>query len=269
MSNQLIQQVEQYIEEHLEQPITVGSLAYQLHYSKSHLLHEFSAATKWRLYDYIKKRRLHEAAFLLIEGQRPIIEIALISGYQNQQSFTKAFKEIYKISPRQFRQQKKPFGLVQSSEQSVSWSGQYTIKEVTIKEFPAIISYMEHIQWAFPYYDEATFTKVVKQRVQAGNVLTAAADEGIIGLLIYDSHRQHLDGLSSLPVLWDESIEANLLERLLNTKKLDQVTTTTFRSKDKLDIGHRQRLIDLGFQPEIQLIEFGYPTEQMIYKKKH
>ena len=269
MSSQLIQQVEQYIEENLDQPITVDSLAYQLHYSKSHLLHEFSAATKWSMYDYIKKRRLHEAALLLIECKRPIIDIALSSGYQNQQSFTKAFKEIYKISPKQFRQQKKPFGLVQSPVQAVSWPVQHTIKEVTMEEFPAIISYMKHIQWAFPYYDEASFTEVVKKRVQSGNVLAAAANERIVGLLIYDSHQRHLDGLSSLPVLWDESIEAKLLAKLLETKKLEQVTTTTFRSKDKLDIGQRQRLIDLHFKPEIQLIEFGYPTERMIYKKKH
>jgi len=37
-------------------------------------------------------------------SQKPIIEIALISGYESQQAFTGMFKAMYKTTPARFRE---------------------------------------------------------------------------------------------------------------------------------------------------------------------
>ncbi|MEO1770657.1 helix-turn-helix transcriptional regulator [Candidatus Enterococcus ferrettii] len=269
--SKLITTIEQYVDEHLDQPISLESMAQQLHYSKHHLQHEFSAAANWSIYDYIKKRRLHEAAQCLLKSNRSIIAIALISGYQNQQSFTKVFKEIYKVSPSQFRRQKRTFGLVGASNRLLyQFPSKSIIRLARMEELSKLADYMEHIQWAFPYYEERSFYYTVNQRIKKGHVWVAVSRELITGLLIYDQANNRIDGLSSLPFLWDEDIEERLLKQLLALTIFDhkKLSTTTFRAKDKLDIGERQRLLNVGFTPHKELIEVGYPTELMVYKSR-
>lgn len=270
--SKLIPTIEQYVEDHLDQPISLDHLAQQLHYSKYHLQHEFSAATNWSLYDYIKKRRLHEAASNLLASKQSIINVALASGYQNQQSFTKAFKEIYKVSPSQFRQQKRAFGLVGAVEGLLyRFPKKSTIRLAKMNELPRLFTYMKHIQWAFPYYEERSFYYAVRQRLLKNHVWIAVSGDIVTGLLIYDQSNNRIDGLSSLPFLWNEDeIEARLLRELFVSKKCNHRTlsTTTFREKDKLDIGERQRLLAIGFEPNKEMIELGYPTELMLYKRR-
>ncbi len=269
--SKLVTIIEQYVDEHLNQPISLDKLAQQLHYSKYYLQHEFSAATNWRLYDYIKKRRLHEAALSLLNNDQPIMNVALASGYQNQQSFSKAFREIYKVSPSQFRQQKRPFGLVGATKRILYRSPhQSIIRLAQMEDLHQLAIYMEHIQWAFPYYEEYSFYYTVKQRLQKKHVWIATSEDVVIGLLIYDQSNNRIDGLSSLPFLWNQEIEVRLLRELFKLKSLDRETlsTTTFREKDKLDIGERQRLIASGFRPYKKIVEMGYPTELMLYKSR-
>ncbi|HJB50556.1 MAG TPA: AraC family transcriptional regulator, partial [Candidatus Anaeromassilibacillus stercoravium] len=44
-----------------------------------------------------------------------------------------------------------------------------------------------------------------------------------------------------------------------------EISTTTFRVNDKADLGHRKRLIQLGFVEKERLTEFGYPTQRFVF----
>ena len=55
------------------------------------------------IHDYVQRRQLTEAAKLLVFSDRPILEIALISGYESQQAFTNIFRQMYKKSPNEYR----------------------------------------------------------------------------------------------------------------------------------------------------------------------
>jgi len=66
----------------------------------------FSSTVGLTFHDYIRCRRLTEAAKLLVFSQKPIIEIVLIAGYESQQVFTTIFKSIYKQTPMEYRQNK-------------------------------------------------------------------------------------------------------------------------------------------------------------------
>ena len=63
------------------------------------------------VHTYIQRRRLTEAARLLVFTDKPVMEIALFAGYETQQSFTIGFKAMYKCSPRAFRRKKEFFPL--------------------------------------------------------------------------------------------------------------------------------------------------------------
>ena len=55
---------------------------------------------------YYRGFTLEEAARALVETERPIVSIAMDAGYQSQQAFTMAFREVYHLSPRAYRTRK-------------------------------------------------------------------------------------------------------------------------------------------------------------------
>lgn len=93
-----------YIEAHLSEDLTLDILADALHYSKFYLARTFAENMDCTVYQYIKKRRLTEAARELIQTKRPIADIALEAHYNSQQAFTLAFKRTYACTPYIYRE---------------------------------------------------------------------------------------------------------------------------------------------------------------------
>ena len=52
---------------------------------------------------YVKRRRMEEAAVLLGRGGRSVTEIAESVGYQNASKFSAAFRDIYGMSPLEYK----------------------------------------------------------------------------------------------------------------------------------------------------------------------
>lgn len=73
-------------------------------------------------HDYIQRRRLTEAAKLLVFSDKPILEIALLAGYESQQAFTGIFTALYKMPPNRYRENERfyPLQLKYSLEGSYS-----------------------------------------------------------------------------------------------------------------------------------------------------
>ena len=78
------------------------TVAEAIHYSKYHLHRLFTDTVGMTIHDYVQRRQLTEAAKLLVFSDQPIIEIALICGYESQQSFSLAFKAMYKSPPAEY-----------------------------------------------------------------------------------------------------------------------------------------------------------------------
>lgn len=101
-----IQEVVEYIDAHLEERLDLDSLCKVAGYSKYHLGRMFSSIVGFSMHTYIQRRRLTEAARLLIFTDRSIMDIALYAGYETQQSFTVGFKSLFKCSPQTFRKKR-------------------------------------------------------------------------------------------------------------------------------------------------------------------
>lgn len=101
-----IQEVVEYIDDHLEERLDLDSLCKAAGYSKYHLGRMFANIVGFSMHTYIQRRRLTEAARLLIFTNRSIMDIALFAGYETQQSFTVGFKALFKCSPQAFRKKK-------------------------------------------------------------------------------------------------------------------------------------------------------------------
>ena len=63
----------------------------------------FASVTGFPMHTYLMRRRLTEAARMLVFSEQPVLEIALASGYETQRSFSRAFQKYFKHSPSQYR----------------------------------------------------------------------------------------------------------------------------------------------------------------------
>ena len=93
----------EYIENNLSKKIELKELADKVFLSKYHFHRIFHAVVGEPVAEYIRKKRLEEAANELLNTDHKIIDIALKYQFSNQESFTKAFKKLYGIPPKEFR----------------------------------------------------------------------------------------------------------------------------------------------------------------------
>lgn len=74
-----------YIEAHLTEKIDLAIVANAVHYSKHHLHRMFTHTFGLTIHEYVQRRRLTEAAKLLVFSNRSVLDLALIAGYESQQ----------------------------------------------------------------------------------------------------------------------------------------------------------------------------------------
>lgn len=99
-----INKVLQYIEEHLDEELSLSHIADVAFYSPYHLHRLFRAITNETLNSYITRKRIERAAILLVHHKE--LNIAVIAkkcGFINDSTFTRTFKKIYNQSPSVFR----------------------------------------------------------------------------------------------------------------------------------------------------------------------
>lgn len=93
-----------YIERHLDEPLSLEALSAIAHCSPFHFHRMFTAWSGLPLYRYIQWLRLRHASWrLAFNPHDKIIDIALDAGFQNPESFSRAFKTALGTTPRQFR----------------------------------------------------------------------------------------------------------------------------------------------------------------------
>jgi len=92
-----------HIEAHLGEVISLQEIAEQAGYSAFHFSRIFQGVTGETVMEYVRKRRLTEAARALVQTNRRILDIALDWQYDSQEAFTRAFKRAYRETPGAFR----------------------------------------------------------------------------------------------------------------------------------------------------------------------
>lgn len=92
-----------YIEENLLQDLSVQSCARHAGYSVYYFHRIFKGVVGMTLSEYIRKRRLTQAAKLLTSSDYSIIDIAFQTGYNSSENFSRSFKKEHGISPSNYR----------------------------------------------------------------------------------------------------------------------------------------------------------------------
>ena len=92
-----------YIEANLREDIRVEEVARAAGYSYYHLNRQFYSLLGETIGSYIKKRRLADGAKRLLYTDERIIDIAIDSGFESSEAFSRAFKAVYRVSPQLYR----------------------------------------------------------------------------------------------------------------------------------------------------------------------
>ena len=92
-----------YIEKHLTDDISAQDVADQAYVSPFFLQRGFSLMTGYGIGEYIRNRRLYQAALDLQRTEDKVIDIAMRYCYETPESFAKAFSRFHGATPTQVR----------------------------------------------------------------------------------------------------------------------------------------------------------------------
>ncbi|MBE5862663.1 MAG: helix-turn-helix domain-containing protein [Lachnospiraceae bacterium] len=98
----LVEKVNAYVEEHLEEPITLEQLAEHVHVSKYHFLRKFKELTGVTAHEFVMNKRLIRACELLQKGES-VTSVYQSTGFSDYSVFLRNFRSAFGISPSQYR----------------------------------------------------------------------------------------------------------------------------------------------------------------------
>lgn len=139
---QRIPQVQLHIQQHLDQELPLDRLAKVAHFSPYHFHRLFRALVGETLSEYVRRLRLESAAVALKNTDKSVLQIALDAGYGTHEAFTRAFHQMFDVSPTQYRAgEQLRFKPKESDHMTTS-----TAPEVRIEEVPARrVAFIRHV----------------------------------------------------------------------------------------------------------------------------
>ncbi len=264
-----------HIEANLAESLSLETVADELGYSRYHLHRIFTKTVGLTMHDYIQRRRLTEAAALLVFSEKPIVEIALNAGYESQQAFSSVFKSRYKLPPSRFRENEKFYPLQMRFEFDESalransrakWHTYQIIILACEEDIPEWMRLLRLVIDGFPCLNENEHIDTLKRYIAQKGAFIMKQGDIAIGLLMISHKSGSIDFLGIHPFYRNQGMAAHtlLMKAMSELSEHKEISTTSYRKGDKADTGHRNTLEKLGFAEGELLLEFGYPTQKMV-----
>ena len=182
----------EYIENHLDQEISFDEAARIACCSTYYFQRIFSYVAGISLAEYIRRRRMTQAAFELQRTDKRVLDIALKYGYSSPTSFNRAFQSVHGIAPIAAKEKGAILNAYPPIRFSVKVSGGSAMS-YHIVEKPAfrivgirmkLVDDMEENQKNVPLFWEQTLNG---NRFSELCALNNAAPNGILGVSVYEN----------------------------------------------------------------------------------
>ena len=92
-----------YINNHLAEDIDLKKLADIEHYNNTYYVEWFKKKTGFSPMEYIQNKRIEKSKELLLNTDLNILQVGEAVGYKHNSSFTRVFKKLENITPKEFR----------------------------------------------------------------------------------------------------------------------------------------------------------------------
>lgn len=100
----VIEEICSYVEEHIEEDLSIVRLASRFHFNPAYLSRLFKQGSGQNLSDYIEEARIRNAKRLLAARQLRVHEVGAQVGYESPHSFTRFFKKATGMTPQEYRE---------------------------------------------------------------------------------------------------------------------------------------------------------------------
>lgn len=107
----IVQELQEWIESNLQEPITLKQLSDVAGYSPWHTSRVFKEATGKNPFEYIRGLRLTAAALQLRDQRCKVLDVALDYVFDSHEGFTRAFSKQFGLTPKQYQSRTPPIGL--------------------------------------------------------------------------------------------------------------------------------------------------------------
>ena len=112
---QRVYRVQDYISAHLDRKLNLSRLASISAISPFHFHRIFKSVAGETVYDFVQRLRLEKSCRMLSsDDSQKIIHIAFCCGFSTPSSFSKAFKQQYRMSPSEYRNRRNHTGTLKS-----------------------------------------------------------------------------------------------------------------------------------------------------------
>ena len=222
MGNQSVISIEaviDYIESHLDGKLELETVAEAVHYSKYHLHRLFTETVGMTIHDYVQRRQLTEAAKLLVFSDKPIIEIAFICGYESQQSFSLAFKAMYKSPPAEYREERSFYPLqLRFILHRRTTAMEFTIQDIRLAEKKDIVDWMNLMRLVidgYPVMDEDDYLAKLEESIDEKRALVLREGDILIGAMAFTYSPGSIEFLGVHPQYRNRGLQTLLEEKQL------------------------------------------------------
>ena len=131
-----IRKAVEFMEENLQEDIRVQDVADAVYVSPFFLQRGFACITGYGIREYLRNRRLYQAALDLQNSDDRVIDIALRYAWETPESFTKAFVRFHGVTPSQVRYEQAPVRVFLPLRIRVNVQGGQDMNYTITKMFP-------------------------------------------------------------------------------------------------------------------------------------
>lgn len=111
MNENLVKDICLYIDDNLNDNLTIDEIASEFHFNKFHLMRKFKENTGLTINQYINNRKIQNSMHELTCTDDSMLKVALNNGFNSLEYFSEQFTKIVGLSPSKFRN----FSLVHGS----------------------------------------------------------------------------------------------------------------------------------------------------------
>ncbi|MDC7123996.1 MAG: helix-turn-helix domain-containing protein [Spirochaetales bacterium] len=206
----LIKETILYIEEKINEPLSLEVISKDVGISLSHLHRVFSSLTGEPLMTYIRKRKLSSSINELLKSNLSILDIALEYGFDYEQSYIRAFNQYFNITPAQYRKHGGELKVTVPIDLSKSESiGEGLFLEPTFiwKSGLRIQGYRDTIVHRENYDEQTTNQQVEYYRKNYLPLIKGIINENIyIGLVMYSDNTTYCNDYLTGTIVSDDYV---------------------------------------------------------------
>lgn len=137
----------QFAENNLEKKILLKDIAREAFLSEFHFHRIFKSLTGETAREFLLRLKIERAAIKLKHSTDDIGQIAFDNGYENHETFTRAFKKYFQLTPQEYRDTIQEITIKKQSEyrEKAMSLEKLHIKEPNIKQLPDLhLAYIRH-----------------------------------------------------------------------------------------------------------------------------